>query len=113
MKVLNIEAMKEPGDDALQFQGFEHEAGTSFFVAETTPGGGPSRHRHPYEEVFVVLRGDIEFIVDEQRQMVSSGSIAIVPANTWHEFRNRSNLPALMVNIHPVPRMITEWAQAT
>jgi mannose-6-phosphate isomerase-like protein (cupin superfamily) len=35
----------------------------------------------------------------------------IVPAGTWHEFRNRSDVPALLVNVHPVAKMVTEWAE--
>jgi hypothetical protein len=41
-------------------------------------------------------------------QMVGGGNIAIIPANSWHEFKNRSDHAALMVNIHPVPTMIQE-----
>ena len=37
--------------------------------------------------------------------------IVIVPADSWHEFKNRSDHHALMVNIHPVPEMIQEdWS---
>jgi mannose-6-phosphate isomerase-like protein (cupin superfamily) len=50
-------------------------------------------------------------IVGGVQRMVSSGHIAVIPANTWHEFKNRSDHPALMVNIHPVPQMIQEdWS---
>jgi quercetin dioxygenase-like cupin family protein len=111
MKILRVEDLKAPSDDAAQFQGFEHGAEVSFFVAETLPGGGPDRHRHPYEETFVVLRGEIEFVADDETRMVSGGSIVIVPAGTWHEFRNRSDVPALLVNVHPVAKMVTEWAE--
>ena len=111
MKVLSIDGMKAPDSDAAQFQGFEHGAGASLFVAETLPGNGPESHRHPYEETFVVLRGEIEFIADGESQMVHGRSIVVVPAGTWHKFRNRSHAPALMVNIHPVAKMVTEWAE--
>jgi quercetin dioxygenase-like cupin family protein len=77
-------------------------------VVTSPPGKGADKHRHPYEEIFVILDGDIEVIVDGQRRMISGGNIAIIPANAWHEFKNRSNHAALMVNIHPVPGMIQE-----
>jgi quercetin dioxygenase-like cupin family protein len=106
-----VENLKAPSDDAAQFQGFEHGAGASFFVAETVPGGGPDRHRHPYEETFIVLRGEVEFIAGDETRMVGGGWIVIVPAGTWHQFRNRSDSPALLVNVHPVAKMVTEWAE--
>jgi mannose-6-phosphate isomerase-like protein (cupin superfamily) len=37
-------------------------------------------------------------------------NIVVIPAGAWHEFKNRSEKRAFMVNIHPVPEMITEWA---
>ena len=29
--------------------------------------------------------------------------------NIWHEFKNRSEKPVFMCNIHPFLEMITEW----
>lgn len=49
-------------------------------------------------------------IVDGQAQRVGDGKIVVIPAHTWHEFKARSDNPAFMVNIHPVPKMIIEWA---
>ena len=36
--------------------------------------------------------------------------IVIVPADSWHAFKNRSERQVFMINIHPVPEMVTEWA---
>jgi quercetin dioxygenase-like cupin family protein len=47
-------------------------------------------------------------IVGGETRMVRGGNIAVIPANTWHEFKNRSDHAALMVNIRPVPKMIQE-----
>lgn len=109
MKIFDINDMKPPTGDVAIFQGFEHGGNVSFFVVQFSPGKGPRKHRHPYEETFIILNGDIEFIVDGKTQVLESGKVAIVPASTWHEFKNRSDGPSLMVNIHPVPKMITEW----
>ena len=108
MKIIDINSMIPPGWETAKFQRFEHGADVSFFVVHASPGNGPDKHRHPYEETFIILNGEIEFIVDGVTRMIESGKIAIVPANTWHEFKNRSAAPALMVNIHPVPKMIQE-----
>lgn len=111
MQIIKTDSLKPPGGGSPQFQGDEHGATTSFFVVQSAPGRGADKHRHPYEEVFVILEGDIEVIVAGELKMVSKGHIVIIPPNTWHEFKNRSDHPALMVNIHPVPHMIQEdWA---
>ncbi|HMD81936.1 MAG TPA: cupin domain-containing protein [Anaerolineales bacterium] len=110
MKIIEIEAMKPPNSEAATFQGFEHGANVSFFIVQFFPGKGPKKHRHPYEETFIILDGEIEAIVDGDTQLLGNNMIAIVPAGTWHEFKNRSEKPARLVNIHPVPKMITEWA---
>ena len=110
MKIVDINSMKPPGGEAAVFQGFEYGADVSFFVVQFSPGKGPNKHRHPYEETFIILDGEIEVIVDGETQMIKSGTVAVIPAKTWHEFKNRSEKPTLLINIHPVPKMITEWA---
>jgi quercetin dioxygenase-like cupin family protein len=103
-----IESLRPAGGGAALFQGFEHGAETSFFVVTSKPGRGAPKHRHPYEEIFVVLEGEIEVIVDGQLEMISGGSIRIIPPRAWHQFTNRSDHPCLMVNIHSSPRLIQE-----
>jgi mannose-6-phosphate isomerase-like protein (cupin superfamily) len=108
-----IDSLRPEGGGAALFQGVEHGARTSFFVVTSRPGGGAEKHRHPYEEIFVVLDGDIEVVVDGQPEMVSGGSIRVIPARAWHSFTNRSTRPCLMVNIHSSPRLIQEnWADS-
>ena len=48
--------------------------------------------------------------MDGETKMLCENNIVIIPAGAWHEFKNRSKKPVFMVNIHPVPEMITEWA---
>lgn len=110
MKVIEINGLKPAGEEVANFQGFKHGADVSFFLVQFTPGKGPDKHRHPYEETVLLLEGEIEVIVDAEVRMVGSNSIVVIPANTWHEFKARSEPSIVMVNIHPVPKMITEWA---
>ena len=112
MRVIEFDSLRPPSGGSPRFEGIHYDATTSFFVVTASPGRGPNKHRHPYEEVFIILDGDIEFIVDGEMKLISGGNIAIVPPNTWHEFKNRSDQPAHMVNIHPVPKMIQEdWSK--
>lgn len=104
------EDYESPNGEAAIFQGFEHGANVSFFVVNFSPGKGPKKHRHPYGEIFIILDREIEAIVDGETQVFGSDTIAIIPAGTRHEFKNRSEKTARLVNIHPVAKMITEWA---
>jgi len=108
MNTIDIGSLVPRLGGAARFEGKHHGAQVSFFVVTSSPGNGADKHRHPYEETFVILDGDIELIVDGEMQRVSGGNIVIVPANAWHEFKNRSDHAALMVNIHPAPKMIQE-----
>ncbi|HET9493172.1 MAG TPA: cupin domain-containing protein [Chloroflexia bacterium] len=111
MNIIEIDSLRPPSGGSPRFEGHQYGSSVSFFVVTSKPGRGADKHRHPYDETFVILDGDIEVIVGGEQRMVSSGHIAVIPANTWHEFKNRSDHPALMVNIHPVPQMIQEdWS---
>jgi quercetin dioxygenase-like cupin family protein len=111
INVIEIASLKPTSGGSPRFEGSHYGASVSFFVVMSAPGKGADKHRHPYEETFVILEGVIEVIVDGKMQSIGGGNIVVIPPNTWHEFKNRSSQNALMVNIHPVPEMIQEfWA---
>jgi quercetin dioxygenase-like cupin family protein len=112
MNIIDITSLGPISSGASRFEGGNYGSSISCFVVKSATGEGADKHRHPYEETFVLLEGDIEAIVDGKMQMIQAGNIVVVPANTWHEFKNRSEHPALMVNIHPVPKILLEyWEQ--
>lgn len=112
MNIIDITSLKPASGGSPRFEGGNYGANVSFFVVTSGPGKGADKHRHPYEEIFVILEGDIEVIIDGELRMIASGNIVVIPANTWHEFKNRSGQNALMVNIHPVTKMIQEdWGE--
>lgn len=110
MKILDLNGLKAPRGEVATFHGFEHGANVSFFVVQFAPGHGPNRHRHPYEETFIILDGEIEAIVREELHTLGRDMVVMIPAGTWHEFKNCGDRPVQMINIHPVSKMITEWA---
>lgn len=63
--------------------------GSSIEVFDTSgPSGvGPPPHRHPWEEIYVVLAGDLEIVVDGETHTVGVGGLAHVPADTEHAYR--------------------------
>jgi quercetin dioxygenase-like cupin family protein len=108
MTLLDITSLRPASGGSPRFEGGNYGANVSFFVVTSSPGNGADKHRHPYEEIFVILEGDIEIILDGEPRMIQSGNIVVIPSNTWHEFKNRSSQNALMINIHPAPTMIQE-----
>jgi quercetin dioxygenase-like cupin family protein len=51
-------------------------------------GGGPPPHRHAWEEIYVVLSGELEVTVDGKARRLKAGDAAHVPANAVHGYRN-------------------------
>ena len=51
-------------------------------------GTGPPAHRHPWEEIYLVLDGAIEINVDSRTRRLEAGAVAHVPADTVHSLRN-------------------------
>ena len=101
-------AQIEQDDLPGRFEGADHGSGVSFFLARTPPGRGPSLHRHPYEETFVVHEGRVDFTVDGQTIEAGAGQIVIAPPGSAHKFVNVGDAPTHMTNIHPRPRMSQE-----
>lgn len=98
-----------PGSErARRFEGKDHEATASFFVNTHAPGEGPSLHRHPYEEIFILLDGSATFRRGEDEIGAEKGEIVIVPANTPHGFTNTGDERLLFVSIHPAAAMVQE-----
>jgi quercetin dioxygenase-like cupin family protein len=50
-------------------------------------GIGPPPHRHPWDETFLVTRGEVTFDSAGQTVQARAGTLVHVPANTVHAFR--------------------------
>lgn len=106
---VEIKSIMPYGKEVAIFNGFENNSNVSFFLCDFSPGIGPKKHRHPYEETFIVLEGEMEAIVEGTTYIVKEGNIMVVPAGKWHEFSNKSDKKVKTVNIHPVAAMDTQW----
>ncbi|MET1154913.1 cupin domain-containing protein [Arthrobacter sp.] len=102
-KTLSFASLR-PATGAAVFRGSEYGAHASFFVNSR----GSERHRHPYDEIFVLLNGEIDFTIDGES---GHAAVIIIPAHTWHEFASTISGGVKLVNIHPVAQMQTEWAR--
>lgn len=99
----------DPGN--FLFRGGDHGATMCIFAVEFKPGQGPRLHRHPYEEVFVVLDGVARFTVDGRQHDVESGNVVVVPPTAPHRFVNAGEGRLRVTSVQPRPTVETEWLE--
>jgi mannose-6-phosphate isomerase-like protein (cupin superfamily) len=79
------------------------ETGDRYCVSEwwLPPGQpGPGPHSHDAnEELFHVLEGTMSFLVGAEWIDATSGSFLRIPAGTTHDFENRSDVRAGVLNV--------------
>ena len=63
------------------------------------PGPPPHYHKE-YNEVFLVIEGEMEFMVDGEVKIVKAGESVDLPPNKLHTFGNKSAANCKWVNIH-------------
>ncbi len=73
----------------------------SVIVTETHPRGGPPLHTHDVEEAHVLLSGQMDYVIGEQRFSAIAPYIAKVPAGVAHTFVNTGEQPLNLIGIIP------------
>jgi mannose-6-phosphate isomerase-like protein (cupin superfamily) len=72
-----------PADQELGVQVFDTSA------PDVAPGAaGPPPHRHPRDEIYVVLRGVLSVFDGANWNDAPAGACVTVPAGQWHAYRN-------------------------
>ena len=61
--------------------------GYEVFLQDGPDGSGPPPHSHPWDETFYLIRGDIEFGIDQKSMIAKPGTLVHLPAGTVHWFR--------------------------
>jgi quercetin dioxygenase-like cupin family protein len=84
----------------------------TFLLVDAEPGGGPSLHNHPYDEVIIVLEGQATLDDGQAQQVVSAGDIVVIPAGRPHGFVNSGEGRLRQVDIHASAHFVTEWLDA-
>lgn len=41
-------------------------------------------HRHPHEQMTLVIKGKVKFILGDEERVVSAGDVLHFPSNHWH-----------------------------
>jgi quercetin dioxygenase-like cupin family protein len=102
-------AVAQPDDPALSHIGLVGDTYTILLAGADTAGrytlidmhvpqgGGPPPHRHDFEEMFMVLEGEVELTFRGERMVARAGETVNVPANAPHAFTNASAEPARLL----------------
>ena len=62
---------------------------------------GPPPHLHnSFQESFLIIEGEMEFMVNGDTMVVRAGESVDIPPKTLHTFANNSDRPCKWVNIH-------------
>ena len=62
-----------------------------------------AHHKHFHsnlQELFMILEGEMEFVVNGEPKLVRAGETVDLPAHVVHTFRNAGSAPCKWVNIH-------------
>ena len=85
------------------FKADEEETGATYSVSEwiLAPGqDGVGAHSHPAnDEIFVVLEGAPELLVGDAWKAFETGAFIRIPAGVTHDFRNRTQQTARLLNV--------------
>jgi len=85
------------------FKADGEETGGRYSVSEwrvepRSPGPGPHSHADE-DEIFYVLAGTMTVLVGETWHELSAGAFVLIPAGTIHDFENRGEEPATLLNV--------------
>lgn len=79
--------------------GAEGTASTTVVYFEIEPGRRLGRHADSAEEVLLVLEGEVEAVVGDERARLRPGGVAVVPARVPHEVRNAGDATARIAGV--------------
>lgn len=59
---------------------------------------GPGAHSHPEDDIFFVIEGIMSFLLEDEWVDAPAGSFVMAPGGVTHDFQNRSDERAGMLN---------------
>jgi quercetin dioxygenase-like cupin family protein len=75
------------------------------------PGEALGEHTDSPEEILLVVDGEVEMKVGEERARAGRGTVAVVPAMVPHGFRNVGTSPAWVVGFFPSPGVVATFVK--
>ena len=87
-----------PGSNAKTFWGQKMLAA----VVDLDPNVHLPRHSHPHEQLGIVIEGQIEFIVADEKKLLGPGEVYVIPSDVEHEARTFDQPVKVMDVFSPV-----------
>jgi mannose-6-phosphate isomerase-like protein (cupin superfamily) len=114
MTEMRVQVLKQDqlplSNTARELVGADHGGvGVCVIFVDALPGRGPRLHKHPYEEVFIVLEGEVTFVAGGEEIQAGPGEVVIVPPELPHAFTNSGAGQLRQIDIHVSPTFVTEW----
>lgn len=100
------------GRDTRRLAGVAGLPATLFAMGHSTldPGGAIPEHRHPNEEVYVVLSGAGRMTVGDDQQTVGAGCCIFIPADAPHALLNTGSDDMAVLWVYAPPGVVDHWA---
>ncbi len=85
----------------ITFRAWPKDTGDAFALTEilTAPGAGAPPNHHVEEESFLVMEGEVEFVIDGEARRCVPGDFVKIPVDKVHAFTNVGAAPSRMVNL--------------
>jgi mannose-6-phosphate isomerase-like protein (cupin superfamily) len=94
---------------AHELVGADHDVDACVIFVDAPPGDGPSLHRHPYAEIFIVQEGRGTFTLGDEEVEAGAGEVLIARPGVPHGFKNTGDTNLRQVDIHLSRSFQTEW----
>jgi mannose-6-phosphate isomerase-like protein (cupin superfamily) len=91
------------GRIAAVFKADGAETGSNYSISEwwlEPHTAGPGAHAHPQDDVFYVIAGTMSVRVNDEWLQASAGSFVLVPGGITHDFENRGEVRAGVLNFY-------------
>jgi quercetin dioxygenase-like cupin family protein len=69
------------------------------------PGGNSRRENHPYDHGILILHGEGEVLLDNEKHSISQGDVVYIPPNMEHQLINHGPIPMGFLCIIPAKRV--------
>jgi len=73
----------------------------TIIITETHPNGGPPLHTHAVEEAHILLSGQMDYVIGDDKFSAVAPYIAKVPAGAPHTFINSGKHPLNLIGVLP------------
>ncbi len=78
---------------------------------EVEPGKHCGRHTHAAEEIVLILEGDAEAEVGDERAPLPAGALALIPPHAPHDIHNVGEGNVKVVGFFPAAAVVTTFDQ--